>query len=215
MRSNSELSAQLKTLRTSLQIERSRDPSPSPNPKDERENDPECDSLVAALRQKDKQIDSLRLELAELEIRLAEESNSALSRARQVEEALIQAKLENIRLAEDVDSYQILLQDRTLKGEYSIMNLEGVPETDEALSSRSASPLHDDHKSGGASLAKELEEAEAGTEAPRTRGIWQLFVMLISPYSASGRDTTPKGVKQSFGFIYQRDNWASSTNPRV
>lgn len=215
MRSNSELSAQLKTLRTSLQIERSRDPSPSPNPKDERENDPESDSLASALRQKDRQIDSLRLELAELEIRLAEESNSALSRSRQIEEALIQAKLENIRLAEDVDSYQILLQDRTLKGEYSIMNLEGVPETDEALSSRSASPLHDDHKPGGASLAKELAEAEAGTEASRNRGIWQLFVMLTSPHSPSGRDSTPKRVKQSTGFIYQRDHWTSSPNPRV
>jgi len=181
VRSNSELSAQLKTLRTSLQIERSRDPSPSPNTKNERENDSESDSLAASLRQKDRQIDSLRLELAELEIRLAEESNSALSRARQVEEALIQAKLENIRLAEDVDSYQILLQDRTLKGEYSIMNLEGVPESDEALSSRSASPLHDDHKLGEASLAKELEEAEAGTETSRIRGIWNLFVMLILP----------------------------------
>jgi len=170
-RSNSELSAQLKTLRTSLQIERSRETSPSTNPMpDDGDDSPTSESLVIALRERDRQIECLRLELAEIEIRLAEETNASLSRARHIEEALIQAKLENIRLAEDVESYQILLQDRTLKGEYSIMNVEGGPETDEALSSRSTSPLHDDHRPSGASLAKELEEAEAGADASKVRG---------------------------------------------
>ena len=175
VRSNSELSAQLKALRTSLQMERSRETSPSQIPQDEEVNDaPNSDSLATTLREKDRHIDSLQLELAEIEIRLAEQSSSSLSRARQIEEALIQAKLENIRLAEDVESYQILLQDRTLKGEYSIMNVEGVADTDEALSSRSTSPLHDDHRPSGASLAKELEEAEAGADASKIRGLTEV-----------------------------------------
>lgn len=174
VRSNNELSAQLKVLRTSLQMERSRETSPSRIPKGEGDDAPNSDSLATTLREKDRQIDSLQLELAEIEIRLAEESSSSLSRARQIEEALIQAKLENIRLAEDVESYQILLQDRTLKGEYSIMNVEGVPDTDEALSSRSTSPLHDDHRPSGASLAKELEEAEAGADASKIRGLTEV-----------------------------------------
>jgi hypothetical protein len=168
VRSNTELSAQLKTLRNNLHSERSRETSPSLS-KDEGDT-PGADVSTAILREKERQIDSLRLELADVEVRLAEESNSALARTKQIEDALIQAKLENIRLAEDVESYQILLQDRTLRGEYSIMNLEGVPETDEALSSRSTSPMHDDLRPTGASLAAELEEAETGRESSRVKG---------------------------------------------
>lgn len=169
VRSNSELSAQLRALRNSMQSERSRDTSPSPKPKETADVD-ESSSFPAAVREKDRQIDSLRLELADLEVRLAEQANSALSRSRQIEDALLQAKLENIRLAENVESYQILLQDRTLKGEYSIMSLEGVPERDEAGSSRSTSPLFDDHKSKRTSLATELEDAEPTAGASRIKG---------------------------------------------
>ena len=192
VQSNIELSAQLKSVLTSIQIERSRNTLPSHNLKEQEgeKDSPKSDSLASALRERDRQIDSLRLELADVEIRLAEESNSVLAQARQVEEALIQAKLENIRLAEDVESYQILLQDRTLKGEYSIANLEGVPETDEGLSSRSTSPMNDDRKPGGSSLAKELEEAETGRDASKIKGI-RLFVMLILSQSPAVRNTTP------------------------
>lgn len=123
------------------------------------------------MREKDRQIDSLRLELADLEVRLAEGANAALSRTRQIEDALLQAKLENIRLAENVESYQILLQDRTLKGEYSIMSMEGVPDRDETGSSRSTSPFYDDHKMKGTSLATELEEAEPSSDASKIKGI--------------------------------------------
>lgn len=168
-RSNSELSAQLKALRNNLQSERSRDTSPSP-----RERDPsdvsESYSYAAAIRDKDRQIHSLQLELADLEVRLAEQANSALSRSRQIEDDLLQVKLENIRLAENVESYQILLQDRTLKGEYSIMSVEGMPEKDETNSSRSTSPFYDEHKSKGTTLATELEEAEISGQSIKIKG---------------------------------------------
>ena len=108
------------------------------------------------------------IELADLEVRLAEQSSSALSRAREIEDALLQAKLENIRLAEDVESYQILLQDRTLKGEYSITGLEGVPERYEIDSNRSSSPLHEGQIS--TSLAAELEEAETFVDVSKFKG---------------------------------------------
>jgi hypothetical protein len=173
VKSNSELSAQLRALRNSMQSERSRDASPSPKPKGTAEAD-EPSSFAATMREKDRQIDSLRLELADLEVRLAEQANSALSQNRQIEDALLRAKLENIRLAENVESYQILLQDRTLRGEYSIMSVEGVPEKEEADSSRSTSPLFDDHKLKTASLAAELEEAEPSAEASKIKGTLRL-----------------------------------------
>lgn len=169
VRSNSELSAQLKALRNSMQSERSRDTSPSPKERDPSDVS-ESYSYAAAIRDKDRQIHSLQLELADLEVRLAEEANSALSRSRQIEDDLLQVKLENIRLAENVESYQILLQDRTLKGEYSIMSVEGMPEKDETNSSRSTSPFYDEHKSKGTTLATELEEAEISGQSTKIKG---------------------------------------------
>ena len=177
VRTNSELSTQLKALRTSIQAEKSRDTPPSPK---ETERNVVSESLPsAAIRERDRQIDSLRLELADLEVRLAEQSNSALLRTRRIEDDLIQAKLENIRLAENVESYQILLQDRTLKGEYSIMNLEGVPDRDEANSCRSQSPFSDEFKVRGTTLATELEEAETIADSSKIKGTLNLGSILI------------------------------------
>jgi hypothetical protein len=114
----------------------------------------------SVIKEKDREIDGLKLELADMEVRLAEQTNSAVSRSRQVEEALLQARLENIRLAENVESYQMLLQDRTLKGEYPSMTLEGVREDHEMEMSAENSPKDHDNLSNLASLATELEEAE-------------------------------------------------------
>jgi hypothetical protein len=103
---------------------------------------------------------------------LTEESNSALLRARKAEEALLQVKVENIRLAENVESYQLLLQDRTLKGEYSIADLEyGIPDTNETGSVRSISPFHDSLRSRPSSLAAELEAAEAVGDDSTIKGV--------------------------------------------
>jgi hypothetical protein len=188
LRSNNELSAQLKALRSSIQSERSRDASPSPKPEEIIELD-ESSSFVATIREKDLQLDSLRLELADLEVRLAEQASSAVSRTKQIEDALLQAKLDNIRLAENVESYQILLQDRTLKGEYSITSLEGVPERDEATSSRSVSPFYDEHRAKGTSLATELEEAEPSPDASKVKGNLAFQYVLTYACSSSSRDS--------------------------
>ena len=202
MRSNSELSAQLKALRNSLQSERARDTCPSPRENDNAEID-ESSSYAAVIREKDRQIDSLRLELADLEVRLAEQANSALSRSRQIEDDLLQVKLENIRLAENVESYQILLQDRTLKGEYSIMSVGGMPERDEMSSSRSTSPFYDEYKSKGPTLATELEEAETNTHSTEIKGTSNISTPLTCACSSSIGDPTFKRFKQSEGSIYQ------------
>ena len=166
MRSNNDLVIQLTALRNSLQSEKSHDSCPIPI---EGNKAGESTSFAATIREKDRQIERLRLELADLEVRMAEQTNDALSQTRQVEDALIQAKLENIRLAEDVESYQMLLQDRTLRGEYSIMGLEGVTEKDERTSDRSNSPPLDE-QSKATSLATELEEAETTLDVDKVKG---------------------------------------------
>jgi hypothetical protein len=161
VRSNSELSAQLKSLRSSVQLDRSRDTS-----QQSLEDTPEQPPLSTAtmIREKDRQIDTLRLELASMEVRLAEQTNAALTRSRQIEEALLQAKLDNIRLSENVESYQMLLQEKTLKGEYPTLGFESSHDLDEFESSRVNTPTSDRAESA-TSLATEIEQAENGPDS--------------------------------------------------
>jgi hypothetical protein len=123
-----------------------------------------------SLRETERQVESLKLELADMEVRLAEQASSAVSRSREIEDAFLQVKMENIRLSENIESYQMLLQDKTMKGEYFIANLEGVPEKDEANSSRSASPFSDNPKA--TSLAAELQAAESPSDNVNVKGIY-------------------------------------------
>ena len=166
-RSNNELSAQIRSLRRSLQSERSREASHS---SEEHVLSDAVDDKTAtvSLRERERQVESLKLELADMEVRLAEQASSAASRAREIEDAFLQVKMENIRLTENIESYQMLLQDKTLKGEYFIANLEGVPEKDETSSSRSASPYSDTTKA--TSLAAELQAAESPSENTNVKG---------------------------------------------
>jgi hypothetical protein len=166
IRSNSELSAQLKSLRSSLQIEKARE-TPSPlGAEEETGPSQQSPSSSKIIKEKERQIEILRLELADLEVRLAEQSNHATSKSRQVEEALLQAKMENIRLTENVESYQMLLQERTLKGEYPILRLDGQ----ESDSSRPNTPSFSEQGSNATSLAAELEEAETHDNGSKTKG---------------------------------------------
>ncbi|EAQ85721.1 hypothetical protein CHGG_06974 [Chaetomium globosum CBS 148.51] len=71
------------------------------------------------LLQKDKVIESLRLELAEAQLKLVESQNKDGGRLQDVERQLMEARVANARLMEDNESYQLLLQDRTLKGDFA------------------------------------------------------------------------------------------------
>lgn len=177
-RSNSELSAQLKALRSSLQLERSRETSVTTEDK-ESPDVSRSTSLESISREKDRQIESLRLEMADLEFRLAEQVNVALEGRKKLEDALLRAKLENNRLAETVESYQILLQDRTLKGEYHLMSLGGVREGDESSSSRANSPYLGEQNQNMTSLASELEEAEETDHNSKIKGA----LFDLAPYA--------------------------------
>ncbi len=95
------------------------------------------------LLQKDKLIESLRLELAEAQIKLVESENQGGGRLHEVERLLMEARMANARLMEDNESYQLLLQEKTLhgdfgKGDFSYMS--GVAANQDALNALEGRP---------------------------------------------------------------------------
>ncbi|KAE9991572.1 hypothetical protein EG327_011474 [Venturia inaequalis] len=71
--------------------------------------------------QKDQLIESLRLEVAELQIKMMELENmgDASRRVQELERSLLDTRMTNARLMEDIDSYQLLLGEKTLNGDLS------------------------------------------------------------------------------------------------
>lgn len=113
------------------------------------------------LLQKDKLIESLRLELAESQIKLVEMENKGGGRQRELEKELLEARMANARLMEDNESYQLLLSERTLNGDFTKGDFM-----------RDAHPDYDEAKepsSGMGSLADELESVDAKAETDHTR----------------------------------------------
>ncbi|EED23456.1 conserved hypothetical protein [Talaromyces stipitatus ATCC 10500] len=71
------------------------------------------------LLQKDKLIESLRLELAESQIKLVEMENKGGGLQQELERELLEARMANARLMEDNESYQLLLSEKTLNGDFT------------------------------------------------------------------------------------------------
>ena len=91
-------------------------------------------------------LDDLRLELAENQIRVAELEHEGDGQLQQLEKSLMEAKMANARLQEDNESFQLLLSEKTLKGDFmqDVRNYEPVRT--------------------GNSLAEELESVSEGAE---------------------------------------------------
>ena len=89
-------------------------------------------------------IENLRLELADAQIRLAEQEHVGDGRLQELERSLLETRVTNARLLEDNESYQLLLSEKTLKGDF--MN--------------DPSPGN----AGAGSLADELESVQENTE---------------------------------------------------
>lgn len=94
--------------------------------------------------QKDKMIESLRIELAEAQIKNIEE-NIGGGRIHELEKNLLETRITNARLMEDNESFQLLLSEKTLSGDFSKTDL-----------------MHEPGKLG--SLAEELESAEGESD---------------------------------------------------
>jgi hypothetical protein len=108
----------------------------------------------------------LRLELAEAQIKLVESENQGGGRLHDVERQLMEARMANARLMEDNESYQLLLQEKTLhgdfgKGDFSYMGVSSNQDALNALEGR-ASAGGEKESAGavaGTSLADELGAA--------------------------------------------------------
>ncbi|KAK0108129.1 hypothetical protein ONS95_002951 [Cadophora gregata] len=108
------------------------------------------------LLQKDRLIESLRLELAEAQIKLVESENMGGGRMQEVERLLLEARMTNARLMEDNESYQLLLSEKTLTGDFAKSDFMGsASHNADALSALEG-------RSAPASLADELSEAGEG-----------------------------------------------------
>lgn len=73
----------------------------------------------AKLMQKDRVIESLRLELAEAQIKIMEMDSMGEGQIHELEKKLLDVKITNARLMEDNESFQLLLSEKTLNGDFS------------------------------------------------------------------------------------------------
>ncbi|KAI0434421.1 hypothetical protein F5Y09DRAFT_296199 [Xylaria sp. FL1042] len=125
------------------------------------------------LLQKDKLIESLRLELAEAQIKLVESENQGGGRVHEVERLLMEARMANARLMEDNESYQLLLQEKTLHGDFGKgdFNYMGVSANQDALNALEGRSSTGGALTPGTSLADELgsmaDESEMGENHTR------------------------------------------------
>ncbi|EFE43783.1 hypothetical protein TRV_01461 [Trichophyton verrucosum HKI 0517] len=103
--------------------------------------------------QKDKLIESLRLELAEAQIKIVEMENLGGGRQQELERELLEARMANARLMEDNESYQLLLSERTLNGDFTKGDFM-----------HDAHPPANANGTGGSSLADELDSVGEGGE---------------------------------------------------
>lgn len=111
--------------------------------------------------QKDKIIEGLRLELAEAQIKLVEMENMGGGRLQELEKALLEARVSNARLMEDNESYQLMLSEKTLNGDFVHSDFLRPPSNmGSRPSTRGGAP--------SSSLADELESA-VGSESTETR----------------------------------------------
>lgn len=106
------------------------------------------------LMQKDKIIEELKMDLAEAQLKLAEADNLGGGRLLQLQKEMYDIKMQNARLMEENESFQLLLTEKTLNGDVAHSDLLRPP------SERGGSrpPSRQPNASGsGTSLADELE----------------------------------------------------------
>lgn len=109
--------------------------------------------------QKDKVIESLRLEMAEAQIKLVELENLGGGHMQEIERKLMEAKINNARLMEENESFQMLLQEKTLNGDL----VKSEMMSRDTTSSRSSTI----EEPASSSLAEELSDANETDERLR------------------------------------------------
>lgn len=111
--------------------------------------------------QKDKIIESLRMEMAELQIKTVEMENMGGGRLQKLETEMYEVKMQNARLMEENESFQLLLSEKTLNGDFSQSELLRAPSIAGSRPSSRHAP--------GNSLADELAGEEEGETSDEVR----------------------------------------------
>lgn len=89
------------------------------------------------------------MELAEAQIKLVEMENSGGGRHQELEKELLEARMSNARLMEDNESYQLLLSEKTLNGDFSKADLMHESHQDSQPTPNSVGSLADELESVG------------------------------------------------------------------
>lgn len=77
-----------------------------------------ADDFLDVIRSKDTAIESLRLEIADLQLKMAEQEHMGDGRSQVLEKELVDIKMKNARLQEENESFEMLLSERTIKGDF-------------------------------------------------------------------------------------------------
>ena len=154
--------------RQSSTYARSSNPSPNPEAFDRQFAPPSVERSDSSSRsssklvlQKDKLIESLRLELAEAQIKLVEMENMGGGRMQELQRQMYEIKMQNARLMEENESFQLLLSEKTLNGDFL-----RPPSTS---GSRPPSRPDDSAVPVGTTLADELDSQEDGEGGEEVR----------------------------------------------
>jgi hypothetical protein len=108
-------------------------------------------------------IESLRLELAEVQIKVAEMEHMGDGRLQEIEKQLLDTRMANARLMEDNESFQLLLSEKTLKGDFMH---ESRPEAAAGLGTL-ADELESDTSTGDGESSEAYKKLEAELKSSR------------------------------------------------
>ncbi|KIW44663.1 uncharacterized protein PV06_03117 [Exophiala oligosperma] len=133
-----------------------------------RVRDSAAPDLLQSLQHKDSTIEALKFDLAEAQLRLAEQEHMGDGRLQSLEKAVMEMKMQNARLVEENESFQMLLSEKTLKGDF----------------------IHGQHHSeevgGMSSLAEELESTEEAEKTDAFRKLETEYRVLEEQNKALG-----------------------------
>ena len=119
------------------------------------------EELVKAVATKERVIKSLRLELAECQIKIMEIDSIGGGNVRELEKKLVEIQIENARLQEDNESFQLLLSEKTLNGEFSksdaLQSASGLGSLAEELGSDDLENVDGQPKSPKSDSTKRME----------------------------------------------------------
>lgn len=97
--------------------------------------------------QNDQLVESLRLELAEAQIKMMEVDGAGGTRIHDLERRLMEVKIENARLLEDNESFQLLLSEKTLNGDFGkIQESAGLSSLAEELGESLGDQTNQEHR---------------------------------------------------------------------